>query len=105
MIVNSTPAGAGGCYVLYIRGSNLLYLANDASTAWLASGTAGQSGSLQNSHCTVNTGNSSASGSGNNLTLNLALSFSSTFQGTHNVYMDVYAGVDSGWSQKGVWTI
>jgi hypothetical protein len=105
MIVNSSLSGAGGCYILYYRGSNLLYLANDASTAWLAPITLGQSGSSQNSHCTVNAVSSSASGSGNNLTVNLALSFPPAFQGTRNIYMEVYDGADSGWSQKGTWTI
>jgi len=61
---------------------------------------------LQNSQCTVNTAPSSASGSGNNLTLNLALSFQPAFAGSKNIYLDAYAGgLDSGWQQKGSWTV
>jgi len=43
--------------------------------------------------------------SGNNLTLNLALSFQHAFTGARNIYMEVYDGADSGWLQKGTWTV
>jgi hypothetical protein len=44
--------------------------------------------------------------SGNTLTLNLALTFASGFAGAKNIYMDVKnATQDSGWSQKGAWTV
>jgi len=33
------------------------------------------------------------------------LSFLPAFQGTRNIYMEVYDGIDSGWSQKGTWTV
>ena len=105
MIFNTTLSGTGGCYLLYYRGSNVLYLANDANAAWLGPFTLGQSSTIQNSQCGVNTAGSSASGSGNNLTVNLALSFQTAFQGTRNVYMEVYDGADSGWQQKGAWTV
>jgi hypothetical protein len=37
--------------------------------------------------------------------MNLALSFPPAFQGTRNIYMEAYDGTDSGWPQKGTWTI
>jgi hypothetical protein len=44
--------------------------------------------------------------SGNNLTLNLALSFTSAFAGAKNIYMEVQnATLDSGWAQRGAWTV
>jgi uncharacterized protein YfiM (DUF2279 family) len=104
VVVNSTLAGAAGCYFLYYPGSNLLYLANDAGTAWAGSVTLGQSGSVQNSQCAVNAAASSASGSGNNLTLNVALTFQPAFNGSKNIYMDAYDGADSGWQLQGTWT-
>jgi len=67
--------------------------------------TLGQATTVQNSQCTVNAATSSASGSGTNLTLNLALTFQVSFSGSKNVYMDVYDGTDSGWSQKGTWVV
>jgi hypothetical protein len=104
-IVNSSLSASGGCYLLYYPGPNVFYLANDAGTAWLGPVALGQAGSLQNSQCTVDAGSSSASGSGTNLTVNLALSFKPAFGGAKNVYMDAGDGLDSGWQQRGSWTI
>ena len=106
VIVNSSTSPASACYFLYYPGSNILYLANDASSGWTGWATLGQTGTLQNSQCTINAATSSSSGSGNNLTLNVALTFSAAaFSGTKNIYMDTYDGVYSGWQQKGTWTI
>ena len=47
----------------------------------------------------MNAGTSSASASGDTLTLNLALTFKAGFAGAKNVYMEVEnASHDSGWS-------
>jgi hypothetical protein len=105
VVVNTTLASAGECYFLSYPGSNVLYLVNDASTGWVGSITMGQSGILQNSQCSINAAASWVSGSGNNLTLNVALTFKPAFSGTKNIYMDAYDGTDSGWQQKGTWTI
>jgi hypothetical protein len=104
-IINNALASASGCYFLYYPGSRLLYLANDASTGWAGSAVIGQGGTLQNSQCILNAGASSVSGSGSTLTLNVALSFHASFSGTKNIYMDAYDGTDSGWQQKGSWSI
>jgi hypothetical protein len=53
----------------------------------------------------LNAAASSVSGSGNNLTLNIALTFKPAFSGAKNIYMDAYDGTESGWQQKGSWTI
>ncbi|HYW46134.1 MAG TPA: hypothetical protein VE959_24935 [Bryobacteraceae bacterium] len=103
ILVNNALVAVSGCYLLYNRASNALYLTNDGGTAWQTPVTLGQSGSLQNSQCSVDTVNSSASGNGNNLTLNLALTFKAGFSGTKNVYSEVYDGTDSGWQQRGSW--
>src|SRR5260370_115439 len=104
VLFNNTLAGPGSCYLLYYPGSNVLYLANDAGTGWAGPATIGQSGSLQNSQCSMNSATGSVSGSANNLTLNLSLSFQAAFAGAKNIYMSAYDGVDSGWQQKGTWT-
>jgi len=105
VVVNSVLSGNASCYLLYYQSSNTLYLANNTGSAWLGPVSPGQSGTLQNSQCTVTAASSSASGSGTNLTLNLALTFQAAFAGSKNIYMDVYDGLDSGWSQKGTWTV
>ena len=105
VVVNATLASAGECYFLFYPGSNVLYLVNDAGSGWAGSIALGQSGTLQNSQCTINAAASSVSGSGNNLTLNVALTFPQAFGGAKNIYMDAYDGADSGWQQKGAWTV
>ena len=102
-VIGSRLTTAGVCYLMYLRASNTVYLANDAGTAWLGPVTLGQSGTAQNSQCTVTGAGSSASGAGANLTVNLALSFQ--VKGALGVYMEAYDGVqDSGWKQEGTWT-
>ncbi len=106
IVINNPMSTYAACYLLYQRASNSLYLTNDAGSAWQTPVTVGQSGTLANSQCSVNSAASSVSTSGTNLTLNLALTFSSAFAGTRNVYMEVYDGAgDSGWQQRGNWTV
>jgi len=106
IIVNNPLSVANGCYLFFARAANSLYLTNNGATAWQGPITMGQSATLQNSQCTVSAASSSASGSGNNLTLNLALTFPPAFAGAKGVYAEVYDGhSDSGWGQLGVFTV
>jgi hypothetical protein len=106
LLIGNSLATANTCYLFYYRATNALYLTNDPATAWQAPVTLGQSGTLQNSQCSIDALSSSASGSGTNLTLNLKLTFSGSFAGSRNVYMEAYDGVgDSGWFQRGTWTV
>jgi hypothetical protein len=105
MVVNSTLAAAGSCYLYYARAANAIYLATEAG-AWQGFLTVGTAGTMQNSQCVVNAGASSVTASGDNLTLNLALSFNAGFAGAKNIYMEVQnATLDSGWAQRGTWTV
>ena len=105
VVIGTTASGVGSCYLYYLRSANSLYLANDAGNAWLSPMTLGQTGTLQNSQCAVNLSASSSSASGSNLTLTLAMTFLAAFNGDKNVYMQVYDTQDSGWQQKGAWTV
>jgi hypothetical protein len=105
MLINGSLSASGSCYLYYARAANALYLANDAGTAWLTPIVLGQSATVQNSQCAVSGTASLASGSGNNLTLTLAVSFTAGFNGARNIYMEVYDGRDSGWQQRGAWTV
>jgi hypothetical protein len=105
IVIGANASGIGSCYLYYLRSANSLYLANDTGTAWLTPVTLGQAATLQNSQCSVNSASSSASISGNNLTLSLAITFLTAFNGNKNVYMEVYDTQDSGWLQKGAWTV
>jgi len=95
------------CYIQYTRATNTAQLLNDAGTGYVGSGgILGGAGTLTNSQCTLNVGSSSASGSGNNLTVNLALAFKPGFAGAKNTSMNVSnnASVSAGWQVKGTWT-
>lgn len=103
--IASTLSVSGACYLYYPRGLNEIYLASNAGV-WQGPLALGSTGTLENSQCAVNAGASSATMSGNTLTLNLALSFTAAFAGTKNVYMEVEnAAHDSGWTQFGTWTV
>jgi hypothetical protein len=105
--INQVLSPTNGCYLHYERASNALWVLNDSATAWLGPVILGTAGTAQNSQCVVNAANSSASGSGNNLTLNLALSFKSAFTGAKTIHMQTEdnAGLASGWQVKGTWTV
>jgi len=105
---NATFAGssANSCMLYYNRPTGQLNLLNDAGATW-ASGTLGSAVTLQNNQCAVNLAGSSATLSGNTLTLNLAMTFKAAFGGAKNIYM--YAanasGANSGWNDRGDWTV
>jgi hypothetical protein len=105
MIVGANASGTSNCYIFYARAANTVYLANDAGTAWLTPAVLGTSNTVQNSQCSINVAGSSASGSGNLLTVSLALTFKPAYSGSKNVYMEVYDGADSGWFVKGAWIV
>jgi len=97
-------SSANSCLVYYDRGTNLLYLVNDAGTAWLSAPLG--SGTLQNSQCAIALAGSTAVPSGNTLTLTLAFTFTSAFAGAQNVYMFATNGTQSsGWQPRGTWTV
>ena len=105
--VNTSQIGANACYVYYQPQANLLYLSNNAGTAWMTPGlTPGVAGTASNSQCTLNAGSSSVATSGNNLTLNVALTFSGTFVAPQHVYLYAagLSGQNSGWFSEGTWT-
>jgi hypothetical protein len=105
MDINTALDVTNACYLLYVRGSNAVDLANDAGV-WQGPVTLGSASTLQNSQCSVSAAGSWATPSGNTLTLNLALTFQPAFAGAKNVYMEVQnASLDSGWSLEGNWTV
>jgi hypothetical protein len=102
----SASSFASSCYVYYNYPSQALWLRNDANTGWLGPVALGQSGSLQNSQCTVNGAGSSSSGLPGGPMLNLALTFNSGFSGVKNMRLEDFNGTeDSGFSYGGAWTV
>jgi hypothetical protein len=106
VIFNSTLNGFNACYVQYDVAGNWLALDGDNNN-WGNALSLGSGGTAQNSQCTVDATHSSASGSGNNLTLNLAVTFNSSFAGTKNAYLLAVenGGTTSQWLTAGTWTV
>ncbi len=106
-LFSATGSSSNSCWLRYVQAANSLYLMNDAGTSWTGPMTPGAVGTLQNSQCSVDVGNSSASGSGNSLTLNLLMTFNSSFAGPQSTWMkaDDNGGQTSGWQIPGSWSV
>ena len=107
VLFQTQVSGPNACYFEYLPATNSLNLVADSGNGYAASAQLGAAGALTNSQCTVNTGASSVSNFGTNLTLTLALSFKPVFTGTKSIFMNVFsnANVSAGWQAKGSWTI
>jgi hypothetical protein len=107
ILIDSAIDGIGACYLYYTKSDNRLYLHSDAGNALLAGITPGVAGTTQNSQCSVNGANSSATGSGNDLTLTVAITFAGGFGGTRTLYGSVqdFGGLTSNWQTLGAFTV
>jgi hypothetical protein len=105
-LLNASQNATGACYIQYMPQQGAIYLYNNTATA-STYGAPGSVGTLSNSQCTLNLGESSVVISGNNLTLNMALMFSSSWAGTKNEYMSVEDRQlnIAGWTPMGTWTV
>jgi hypothetical protein len=107
VLINNFLNGAGACYIAYDRPSNSLFLVNDAGDNLTALALNG-SGSTANSQCTILGTGSSASVSGNTLTLTLVIQFNATnFSGRKVIYMAARDSVqnNSGWQPMGTYAV
>jgi hypothetical protein len=105
LVLFNTPLKlSSACAVVYVPRANQMYLYDDAGTGFSTGVTPGSSASVSNSQCALSGKGSSLSTSGNSLTLNAALTFSSTFVGSKNVYLDAVGKThSSGWVKEGTW--
>ena len=108
-LINQYLDGQSACYIAYSQPSQVLYLVNDQGPgSGLSTGLPlGTSGSVSNSQCTIFSASSSATGSGNLLTLNLDIAFKSAFTGNKIIYLAAQSvsNVSSGWQTMGVFAI
>jgi hypothetical protein len=111
--MNSSFSWPNGCQVAFDRYTssvglvgNLLYLLANNGSTWLGPLQIGEAGqSLSNSQCTLYSGTSSISGSGNNVTLDLDLGFASGFGGSTWTYVFDRTLNASGWVSTGSWNL
>jgi Putative binding domain, N-terminal len=113
VLTNSFLVGNNACYFAYVPTTptnGYLYLVDDAGDGGYAPGSPialSSGGTLQNSQCILNTTGSSASASGNTLTLNLAITFTSGFVGNRVFYLAARNNTtgNSGWQAAGSVTV
>jgi hypothetical protein len=100
----ASNVGPGTCTAWYDATNSTIRLMDDGG-GWGAPVALG-AGTLANSQCTLNLGSSTATPSGNNLTLVLNITFSPGFTGPKNIYMLAASasGSSTGWVQRGIWT-
>ena len=105
----TSASTSNACYIHYDASSNLVYLADNASSSWLGGFVPSGSGSAGNAQCTISgtgtTPNPASSGTQLGLTLNVA--FQASFSGAKNEYLYALdgSGVSTGWQEMGTWTV
>jgi len=106
VIINSSLNGYYACYLIYDPFRSAVALVNDSATA-VTLVRLGSTDTAHNSQCTITGSGSSASSSGDMLTLNLALTFYPAFDGTRSIYLYTWdrGGLSSGPVLAGTWAI
>ena len=105
VLINSALDRRAACYLGYSTQLNVLYLVDDSGLNLLPGlKLDGSPGLAENSQCTVYAIGSSATGSGNTLTLSLNLTFKSAFAGNKLVYAAArnLDSLNTGWQIMGV---
>jgi len=94
--------GGGGCYLRYTRSSGVVY-AQDSGGGWTVS----PGSPTVVSNCTLDWPSSSATVSGNDLTIVARLAFPGGFSGTHNIYLIALdaSGLYTAWDNQGSITV
>jgi len=107
LITVAGGSSANSCYMKYLPGTNMFYLAaNDGGSDFGTGGLLGSTTTLSNTQCSVNLATTTAAASGNDLTVAPTVTFNASFTGSKNVYLgalDVH-GESSGNVKVGTWT-
>jgi hypothetical protein len=96
---------SGGCYIKYAPGTRLFTLIADDGNSIAGTTTPGSAANISNGQCTLNAAHSSATGSGNNLTVVASLTFSASFTGQRHIWMQAvdHNNRSTNWLIYGVW--
>ncbi len=100
-----TYSRTSGCYVKYSPATGLFTLIADDGSSIAGTAAPGSSTNISNSSCTLNAANSSATGSGNTLTIVASLTFSASFGGQRHIWMQAIDNnnLSTNWLVYGVW--
>jgi hypothetical protein len=107
MLFTGNGTGNNACYLIYKASNKGLYLTSDNGGSLIGPVTPGGSGSLSNSQCSVAGSSVSVNSSGNSLKVNQTVVFKTGFNGNKSTMMYMFnnAGVGTGWSSVGTWTV
>ena len=106
-LINSSTATTNCCDAYYNQNTNLLYLRNDANTAWLGGYAPGSANTIENSYAKLNCAQTTVSGSANIMTVNWSVVLKSPFTGAKNTYLYVRDDANgyAGFTKVGTWTM
>jgi hypothetical protein len=105
LLVNASASTAFGCYVSYSPFTNLFSIYTDAGTAVLSTVIPG-TGGAQNNECALSGAGSSATVSGNTLTVTFNVTFQPAFPGAKSTYLlAADANSNTGWVAEGTYTV
>ena len=106
-LIDGQLSGVNACYLVYKRGTNLIYLLNDDSSASLTPVTPDTSAWVSNSQCTLLAADSSITGNGNAMTVQFGVRYKSGFTGLKSIYVSArdFGDADTGWQTTGTTTI
>ena len=106
VLLNASLTRTNACWLYYDPAAKLLWLASNDTSFW-TNVAPGSTATLQNGQCSIDGKGVSARGSGNYLRLNIPVTFSSTFAGTRNIYMQATdkSGTASNYAQEGSWNV
>jgi uncharacterized repeat protein (TIGR01451 family) len=112
VLINNFLDARQACYLAYVASANLLILVNDSGDAggnYAGSMALNGTGStIQNSQCKINGAGSTASKSGNLLTLTLNMTFFAPFTGNRIAWAagrDTAGGNNTDWQAMGTWAV
>jgi hypothetical protein len=104
VIINNVLTGAGACYLTYWRGTERVYLADDAGTGWSLDRSIplDGTGTAENSQCTLSAATRTIVDA-NTMTMNVTVTFKLAFVGAKSVWMYAVdaAGTVGGPDQRG----
>jgi hypothetical protein len=107
-LMNTSASAFTNCsYLYYNQNTNLLYLRNDANTAWLGGYAPGSANTIENSYAKLNCALTSVTGAGTAMTINWSLILKTSFAGAKSTYLYVKddANMFQGFIPRGTWTI
>jgi hypothetical protein len=106
VLISPTSSTMNACFILYDRVANTLSVSYDNPALGTTALHLGSTGFAANSQCALNSANSTVVFGTTSVQLTLDMIFSSAFSGAKNVYVfGGEASSNTGWVQRGAWTV